>query len=140
VILLHFHRDDLPYKEHTPERYNYSSMHGNELVVFHVPQVLQQLCNVDQYFSIIQRLNHLYQLFHIYWLENFLDDGYHDLFSSFLTTNQRFVVAMQKLQFQSWKRHLELLYQHLEDVYYHVQLKKENHCTIDECHIIQLYK
>jgi hypothetical protein len=41
----------------------------------------------------------MYPLFHIYWLENFLDDGCHDLFSLFLTTNQHFVVAMQKLQF-----------------------------------------
>jgi hypothetical protein len=37
-------------------------------------------------------------LFHIYWLENFLDDGCCDLFSSFLTTNQHFVVTTQKLQ------------------------------------------
>ncbi len=54
MILLHFHRDDLPYKKHTSERYNYSSKHDNELVAFHVPQVLQQLCDVDQYFLIIQ--------------------------------------------------------------------------------------
>ncbi len=79
--------------------YNYSSKNSNELVSFHVPQVLQQLCNVDQYFSIFQRLHHLYPLFHIYWLDNVLDDGCCDLFSSFLTTNQCFIVAMQKLQF-----------------------------------------
>jgi hypothetical protein len=43
-------------------------------LLFHVPQVLQQLCNVDQYISIIQWLYHLYPSFHIYWLANFLDD------------------------------------------------------------------
>ncbi len=67
-------------------------------LLFNFPQVLQQLCNVDQYFSIFQWLHHLYPLFNFYWLENFLDDGCCDLFSSFLTTNQYFVVAMQKLQ------------------------------------------
>ncbi len=36
-------------------------------------------------------------------------------------------------------RGLALLYQHLEDVYYHVQLRKVYHCTIDECHMVQLY-
>jgi hypothetical protein len=99
VIELHFHRDSLPNKKHISERYNYSSMHGKQLVAFHVPQVLQELCNIDQYFSIIQPLYHTYPSLHIYWLENFLDDGCHDLFSLFLTTNQHFVVAMQKLQF-----------------------------------------
>ncbi len=80
VILLHFHRDYLPYKKHTLERYNYSSKHGNELVASDVPQVLQQLCDVDQHFSVGQQLHHLYPSFHIYWLENFLDDECCDLF------------------------------------------------------------
>jgi hypothetical protein len=43
--------------------------------------------------------DHQYPLFHIYWLENFLDDGCHALFSLFQTTNEHFVVTMQKLQF-----------------------------------------
>jgi hypothetical protein len=37
-----FSKDGLPNKKHTSERYNYFSMHGNQLVAFHVPQVLQQ--------------------------------------------------------------------------------------------------
>jgi hypothetical protein len=42
VIGHHFDRDGLPNKKHTSERYDYSSMHGKQLVAFHVPQVLQQ--------------------------------------------------------------------------------------------------
>jgi hypothetical protein len=80
--------------------YNYSSKHGNELVSFHVPQVLQQLCDVDE--SVLLNLPAASSSVSIVphlLVEEFLDDGCCDLFFSFLTTNQCFVVAMQKLQF-----------------------------------------
>jgi hypothetical protein len=40
VTKLHSQKEGLPNKKHTSERNNYSSMHGKQLVAFHVPQVL----------------------------------------------------------------------------------------------------
>ncbi len=95
--------------------------HDNELDSCHVPQVMQQLCNVDQYFSIFKRLHHLYPSFHMNGLENFLDDGCCDLLSSFLTTNQHFVVAMQKLQF-----HYDYSKMKVADVLFHSLIREQN--------------
>jgi hypothetical protein len=87
------------------------------------------------------------QVFHVWW--PCLNIKQHMIFPFPLFSQQnpwlcipvnRFFFISMEINHQSWKKHLELLYQHLEDVYYRVQWKKVDHCTIDECHMVQFYK